>query len=173
MRCILSPGEGFLWFNLFKLDFSSYFTCEWEFHLNNKWTNEMNDVCIISWCTLGLNVEAVDWICLFLPWHLLISRISCIYLSNLLDKWYVPSMLICSFWSLWLELLPNIIKLHLTSFSTQRQSSKKTEIEIMTSGESAFFTAFDTHTQSHFPSRIQTPLSGWYSESVCQFLLFY
>lgn len=86
----------------------------------------MNDVCIISWCTLGLNVEAVDWICLFLPWHLLISRISCIYLSNLLDKWYVPSMLICSFWSLWLELLPNIIKLHLTSFSTQRQSSKKT-----------------------------------------------
>lgn len=171
MRCIISPGEEvFLWFNLFKWDFSMYFTSEWEYHLNNKWTNEMNDVCIISWCTLGLNVEAVDWICLFLPWHLLIRGISCIYLSNLLDKWYVPSMLICSFLSLWLELLPNIIKLHLTSFSTQRQSSKKiwnwnNDIRWV----NLFHGIWHAHTVS-FPCAC---LSGLYSESFCQILLFY
>lgn len=65
-------------------------------------------MCIIVWWTR---------VCLLHPCCLLISTSSCIYRSNLLNERGVPSMVICPYWSLWLELLPNITKSHPTSIS--------------------------------------------------------
>lgn len=107
-----------------------YFACilKPRVHLNKIKRGHMG-------CMLMAN-EHEAWIC---PLHSFCPPIrtsSCVCHGNLLNERRVPSMVICPYWSLWCELLPNITASQLTSFS--KQSSEKLN-QMRTLGEATSF----------------------------------
>lgn len=105
---------------------------------------------------LDLSIAAVRRICLLHPCCLLISTSSCRDHSNLLNERGVPSMVICPYWSLWLELLPNITKLHLTLFNKHTEPKfQKIKFKTRTLAESALSPrVWHLLTPSHLSARL-------------------
>lgn len=120
------------------------------FHLKKKRANKRKHgsfgCALLPDGQLDLSIAAMSPIYLLDPCCPLISISSCIYHSNLLDERGVSSMVICPYCSRWLELLPNITKLHQTSFSKHTEPKNKIKWEHRLN--QPFSTAFDAYSHN-------------------------